>query len=121
MATQPMRAPVEFGMKYREPSWAAAWVGLLDGTKGPEVTSGDRLALLWRRVKEHRIAQWTIGYVAVAYGIQHAVTLTSEALDWPHAVDAGVLFAARARLAGCDDIGLVSRRARQSAYLRGQN
>src|SRR4029077_19148869 len=30
-----------------------------------------------------------VGYVAVAYGIQHAVTLTSEALDWPHAVTRG--------------------------------
>jgi len=41
---------------------------------------------LWRRMKEHRIAQWTLGYVAVAYGIQHGVTLTAEAYDWPHAV-----------------------------------
>ena len=46
----------------------------------------DRFTALWRRMKDHRIAQWTVGYVAVAYGIQHAVTLTSEALDWPHAV-----------------------------------
>ena len=60
--------------------------GLADGTKGSEAASEDRLALLWRRVKEHRIAQWTVGYVAVAYGIQHAVTLTAEAFDWPHAV-----------------------------------
>jgi TolB-like protein/tetratricopeptide (TPR) repeat protein len=60
--------------------------GLADGTKGPEVTSGDRLALLWRRGKEHRIAQWTVGYVAVAYGIQHAVTLTSEAYEWPNII-----------------------------------
>jgi TolB-like protein len=46
----------------------------------------DFLSLTWQRVKEHRIAQWTAGYVAVAYGIQHAVTLTSEAFDWPHIV-----------------------------------
>ena len=46
----------------------------------------DRLTALWRRLKDHRIAQWTVGYVAVAYGIQHAVTLTTEALDWPHAI-----------------------------------
>jgi hypothetical protein len=32
------------------------------------------LALLLRRIKKHGIAQWTMGYVAVAYGIQHAVT-----------------------------------------------
>jgi TolB-like protein len=49
--------------------------------------SGDRVALLWRRLKEHRIAQWSVGYVAVAYGIQHAVTLTSEALEWPHGIE----------------------------------
>src|SRR5579863_9218618 len=46
----------------------------------------DRFTALWRRMKDHRIAQWTVGYVAVAYGIQHAVTLTSEAFDWPHVV-----------------------------------
>lgn len=51
-----------------------------------DVPSTDRLTALWRRLKDHRIAQWTVGYVAVAYGIQHAVTLTSEALDWPHTV-----------------------------------
>src|SRR5215469_15690493 len=46
----------------------------------------DRVTTLWRRAKEHRIAQWTVGYVAVAYGIQHAATLTAEALEWPNAV-----------------------------------
>ncbi len=46
----------------------------------------DRITSGWRRLKDHRIAQWTIGYVAVAYGIQHAVTLTSEAFKWPNAV-----------------------------------
>ncbi len=59
---------------------------LTDGTKGAEAASEDRFAPLWRRVKEHRIAQWTAGYVAVAYGIQHAVTLTSDAFKWPDAV-----------------------------------
>ena len=48
--------------------------------------SPDRLTALWRRAKEHRIGQWTIGYVAVAYGIQHAITLTAEAFEWPNAV-----------------------------------
>src|SRR3974390_1792249 len=46
----------------------------------------DRLTTIWRRVKDHRIAQWTVGYIAVAYGIQHAVTLTSEAFKWPDSV-----------------------------------
>src|SRR5579864_2234114 len=49
-------------------------------------SSPDRFTALWRRLKAHRIAQWTVGYVAVAYGIQHAVTLTSEAYKWPDEV-----------------------------------
>src|SRR5215472_7984164 len=47
----------------------------------------DRVSLLWRRVKDHRIAQWTVGYIAVAYGIQHGVVLTTESLDWPHSIE----------------------------------
>ena len=46
----------------------------------------DVVSAAWRRLKEHRIAQWSVGYVAVAYGIQHAITLTSEAYEWPNAV-----------------------------------
>ena len=46
----------------------------------------DRLSLLWRRINDHKIAQWTIAYAALAYGMQHGVTLTGEAFDWPHAV-----------------------------------
>ena len=51
--------------------------------KTVEPAGTDRMAQLWRRLKEHRLAQWTVGYVAVAYGIQHAVILTSESFDWP--------------------------------------
>ena len=32
------------------------------------------------------MVQWSVAYLALAYGIQHAVVLTSEAFDWPHAV-----------------------------------
>jgi adenylate cyclase len=53
-----------------------------DSTESPP----DRLTALWRRTKDHRIAQWMVGYVALAYGVQHAVTLTSEAFKWPDAV-----------------------------------
>jgi TolB-like protein/tetratricopeptide (TPR) repeat protein len=47
----------------------------------------DRMAQLWRRLKEHRIAQWTVGYIALTYAIQHGVVLTTESLDWPHAIE----------------------------------
>ena len=46
----------------------------------------DRLSFLWRRVNDHKIVQWTVGYVALAYAIQHAVILTSESFEWPNAV-----------------------------------
>ena len=57
--------------------------GLTNDKKG---AAKDRLALLWRRVKEHRIAQWTVGYAGLAYAIQHAVVLTGDAFEWPRAV-----------------------------------
>jgi TolB-like protein len=41
------------------------------------------LTPVWRRIMDHRVVQWTVGYVAIAYGIQHGVTLTSEAFEWP--------------------------------------
>ena len=46
----------------------------------------DGFARLWRRVGEHRVAQWAIAYVGLAYGIQHAVILTSESFEWPNIV-----------------------------------
>src|ERR1700694_2262372 len=46
----------------------------------------DRLSLLWRRINDHKMVQWSVAYVALAYGLQHGVVLTSEAFIWPHAV-----------------------------------
>ena len=46
----------------------------------------DRLSLLWRRINDHKMVQWGVAYVALAYGLQHGVTLTSEAFEWEHAV-----------------------------------
>src|SRR5256885_15278928 len=48
--------------------------------------SVDRLSLLWRRINDHKIAQWSVAYVALAYGIQHGVVLTGDAFEWPHVV-----------------------------------
>jgi TolB-like protein len=51
----------------------------------------DRLSQLWRRINQHKMVQWTVAYVAVAYAIQHGVTLTREALEWPQIVERGSL------------------------------
>ena len=56
------------------------------GRANPKPPSLDRLSLLWRRINDHKIAQWSIAYVALAYGVQHGVVLTSDAFDWPRAV-----------------------------------
>src|SRR5437764_5923247 len=52
----------------------------------PKPPSVDRLSLLWRRVNDRKIVQWSVAYVALAYGIQHGVVLTGDAFEWPHAI-----------------------------------
>jgi hypothetical protein len=52
----------------------------------PKPLSVDRLSILWRRINDHKMVQWGVGYVALAYAIQHAVILTSESFEWPHAI-----------------------------------
>src|SRR6266567_8844079 len=53
----------------------------------PKPPSVDRLSLLWRRINDHKMVQWSVAYVALAYGIQHGIVLTREAFDWPHAIE----------------------------------
>jgi TolB-like protein/Flp pilus assembly protein TadD len=48
--------------------------------------SSNRIAPLWRRTREHKVVEWGVTYVALAYAIQHAIVLTSEAFEWPHEV-----------------------------------
>src|SRR6266699_1533412 len=52
----------------------------------PKPPSVDRLSQLWRRVNEHKMVQWSVAYIALAYGLQHGVILTSESFEWPNAV-----------------------------------
>jgi TolB-like protein/Tfp pilus assembly protein PilF len=44
------------------------------------------LVSLWARIKEHKIAQWTLAYAAFAFASLHAATLLSDALEWPHSI-----------------------------------
>ena len=52
----------------------------------PKPPSVDRLSQLWHRINDHKMVQWSVAYVALAYGIQHGVILTSESFEWPNAV-----------------------------------
>src|SRR6185503_11464262 len=57
--------------------------------RAPEESSTTALATLarlWSYTNKHKVVQWSIGYVAVAYSVQQGVGLTVEAFEWPQVV-----------------------------------
>jgi TolB-like protein len=50
------------------------------------VVESPSVASPWARLKEHKVAQWTLAYGAFAYALLHGATLLSDALEWPHAI-----------------------------------
>jgi TolB-like protein len=41
---------------------------------------------VWDRIKEHKVAQWTLAYAAAAYTLLHGLEMVSDAFEWPHLV-----------------------------------
>jgi adenylate cyclase len=41
---------------------------------------------VWARIKDHKIAQWTLAYAAAAYALLDGTKILSEAFDWPHLI-----------------------------------
>src|SRR5438128_2465370 len=41
---------------------------------------------VWARLKQHKVAQWTLAYAAAAYTLLHVAEMVSEAMDWPHLI-----------------------------------
>jgi TolB-like protein/Flp pilus assembly protein TadD len=41
---------------------------------------------VWTRIKDHKIAQWTLAYGAAAYALLDGTKIASDAFDWPHQV-----------------------------------
>ena len=41
---------------------------------------------VWARIKEHKVAQWTLAYAAAAYTLLHGTEMVSNAFHWPHMV-----------------------------------
>jgi TolB-like protein len=41
---------------------------------------------VWARIREHKIAQWTLAYAAAAYALLDGTKIVGEAFDWPHQV-----------------------------------
>jgi adenylate cyclase len=41
---------------------------------------------VWERLKQHKVAQWTLAYAAVAYTLLHGTQMVRESFEWPHLV-----------------------------------
>ncbi|HVP33866.1 MAG TPA: hypothetical protein VMT09_09500 [Steroidobacteraceae bacterium] len=42
------------------------------------------LRIVWVHIKEHKMVQWTLAYLAVAYTLLHGAELLGNSLSWPH-------------------------------------
>lgn len=41
---------------------------------------------VWGRVKRHKVVQWTLAYLALAYTLLHGAEMLGGSLGWPHGV-----------------------------------
>ncbi len=56
------------------------------GAKPAEAAPVEKLERLWARVKEHKIIQWTLAYLAAALALAHGAELVGHAFEWPDIV-----------------------------------
>jgi TolB-like protein len=54
---------------------------------------GDDLGQLWQRIREHKIIQWGVGYLAAALALTHSEELIAHAFDWPEFVSRALIIA----------------------------
>jgi TolB-like protein len=54
--------------------------------KPAEAAPVEKLSALWARVKERKVIQWGLAYLAAALALAHGTELLSHAFDWPHIV-----------------------------------
>jgi hypothetical protein len=47
---------------------------------------GGRTAVVWDRIKQHKVVQWTLAYLAVAYTLLHGAEMLAGSLGWPHSL-----------------------------------
>jgi TolB-like protein len=45
---------------------------------------GSPAAAVWRRVKQHKVVQWTVAYLALAYTLLHGAEMLGNSFGWPH-------------------------------------
>ena len=39
---------------------------------------------IWDRIKQHKVVQWTLAYLALAYTLLHGAEMLGNSLGWPH-------------------------------------
>jgi TolB-like protein len=81
----------------------AAYARVIDAIREPERTApgiipaatlnplagtaaAGRLNSVWDRVKRHKVAEWTVGYLAFGYALLQGVHLLRETFEWPTSV-----------------------------------
>jgi len=57
-------------------------------TRGAATAPGKSgfLRWTWERIKAHKVVQWTLAYLAVAYTLLHGAEMLSHSFSWPHAL-----------------------------------
>ncbi len=48
------------------------------------VSASARSLSVWERLKQHKVAQWTLAYAAAAYAVLQGAQMLSDAFEWPH-------------------------------------
>jgi adenylate cyclase len=48
---------------------------------GPAAAPG---RAVWQRIQEHKVVQWTLGYLALAYTLLHGAEMLGNSLGWSH-------------------------------------
>jgi TolB-like protein/Flp pilus assembly protein TadD len=90
-------------VKGRVGNLEAAYATLIDAIREPERTAPGsipaatlnplagtaavgRLDSVWDRAKRHKVAEWTVGYLAFGYALLQGVHLLRETFEWPTSV-----------------------------------
>ena len=69
------------GTNERAPQASVGPAPLVTDTVVPAITP---VRAVWERVKHHKVAQWTLAYLALAYTLLHSAEMLGNSLGWSH-------------------------------------
>jgi adenylate cyclase len=74
-----------------QPTLAATNDGALRHSAGPgpaatgaAAPTGTPIRVVWERIKHHKVVQWTLAYLALAYTLLHSAEMLGGSLGWSH-------------------------------------